>query len=74
MTPPDQREVIERLIARELPDGYYAEITKPDERGRFRLGRWFNKDPEIVGWMVFPSNDGRTIRLEALVAGERDGN
>lgn len=51
-----------------FPEDIHVEIIRFDDRHRARLGRWVSKDPSIVGWKVFVSNGGKTIRLEALEA------
>lgn len=49
-----------------VPEKIHLAIIDPDDRGRFRLGRWASKDPEIAGWAVFVEDGGNTIRLEAV--------
>lgn len=49
-----------------IPADLHLEITKPDDRGRFRLGRHISKDPAIAGWKVYVADGGRTVRLVAV--------
>ena len=47
-------------------ESIHLAVIQPDDRGRFRLGRWASKDPEIQGWRVFVADGGRRITLEAV--------
>lgn len=47
-------------------ESIHLAVIQPDDRGRFRLGKWASKDPKIQGWRVFVRNDGKTITLEAV--------
>lgn len=42
-------------------------IVTPDSRSRFGLGKVIDKTPDLR-WKVYVDNDGRSIRLEAVVA------
>jgi len=49
-----------------VPPDIHIAVIKPDDRGRFLLGRWASRNQEIVGWKVFVGDDGETLRLEAI--------
>jgi hypothetical protein len=50
--------------------GEHRAIVTPDSRRRWPLGRLATREP-VLGWRVFASADGRTLRLEAIL--ENDG-
>lgn len=45
---------------------YHVALIRPDDRGRFRLGKWMSKDPSITGWRVFIGDKGEILHLEAV--------
>ncbi len=57
---------LERLNALIQKRHDHIAIISPDDRGRFRCGKWISKDPAITGWRVFVEDGGRRITLEAV--------
>ena len=47
-------------------ESIHVALINPDDRGRFRLGKWTTKEPSIQGWKVFVEDGGRRITLEAV--------
>jgi hypothetical protein len=45
---------------------FHLAVISPDDRGRFRLGKWMSKDPSITGWRVFVGDKGEILHLEAV--------
>ena len=50
-----------------IPDTHVA-LVEPDSRGRFNLRKWMFTGP-VEKWRVYRSNDGKTIRLDAIESG-----
>ena len=46
--------------------GEHAAIVQTDDRKRLPIGRYITREP-IKGWRLFRSDDGRVLRLEAIL-------